>query len=135
MNALMWIFENWSNILVAGILLVSLYLLIKEWFKETSTLLENASNQEKLGWLSGVLANMYQIALVLVTDAEINFGGGTGPIKKSWVISQLYSMIPEEFKKFVSQEQLSNIVEMALTEAKKLWEENSDIHRLLEPIH
>ena len=56
--------------------------------------------------------------MVLVTDAEIQFGGKTGQLKRSYVIDELYKRIPDEYKKFITEENLDSIINKVLPEAE-----------------
>ena len=61
------------------------------------------SFQERLAYITR-FTNLAPIALVLVTDAEIEFGNGTGPLKRSYVMDELYKRIPDEYKKYITEE-------------------------------
>ena len=72
------------------------------------------------------------IALSLVTNAEVIYGGGTGALKRAAVMDELYARIPDEFKKYIDESNLDNIIETALIEAKALWETNKDVQALIQ---
>lgn len=60
----------------------------------------------------------------LVTEAEMAYGGGTGPLKLAAVIEEIYPMLPTVVKMFITDKTLTKWVEDALTAAKKKWREN-----------
>jgi hypothetical protein len=82
---------------------------------------------EKVAYISRLLTNLSSISIWLVTKAEIKFGGGTGVIKRSYVMDELYSRVPDEYKKFVTEDNLNGIIIGALEEARPMWEQNKDI--------
>ena len=57
----------------------------------------------------------------LVTQAENEYGAGTGEIKKSTVLAELLRLLPEEYRAEFSAGTLEAIIEQGLAEAKKLW--------------
>lgn len=61
--------------------------------------------------------------LYLVGVAEEQFGDGTGPIKKAAVITWLYDKMPAIVKLLFTKNQISELVEIAVTEMKKVYEE------------
>lgn len=61
--------------------------------------------------------------LYLVNVAEEQFGDGTGPIKKAAVITWLYDKMPAIVKLLFTKNQISELVELAVTEMKKVYEE------------
>lgn len=63
----------------------------------------------------------------LVTEAEKNFGAGTGALKLASVIEQVYPKLPTIIKTFITAETLEMWVEDALVLAKKKWEENMNL--------
>lgn len=63
----------------------------------------------------------------LVTDAEKNFGTGTGSLKLAAVISEIYPKLPAIIKTFITEKTLKNWVEEALERAKKSWSGNTNI--------
>lgn len=131
MNILSFLLQNWDNILVTLILVVSLVIFLEQWIKKNGPLFQKMTLQEKLAYIKRLLQNLVPMALVLVTDAEIEFGGGTGPIKRSYVIAELYKLIPDEYKKYITEQNLDEIIDKALDEAERLWTENQKIKTLV----
>lgn len=78
-----------------------------------------------------LLSNLIPIAPRLVADAEIKFGKGTGYVKKAYVMDELYLRIPDEYKKYVTDQNLSSIIENAVDDAQNnyvFWESLSTDH-------
>ncbi len=57
----------------------------------------------------------------LVTTAEHTQGAGTGPLKKSMVLTELLRLLPENMLAAFSAETLSEWIETALEQARPLW--------------
>ena len=70
---------------------------------------------------------VYTILYSLVTEAEKQFGGGTGELKQAYVIKQVYNALPALLKTFISAERIGKWVDDALLRAKKKWAENGNI--------
>ena len=69
----------------------------------------------------------------LITEAEINFPiEGSGELKKSEVLKQIYELLPNWMKTFVSYGMLSWLIEKTLVTCKKLWAENENIGLYIE---
>ena len=83
--------------------------------------------EEKIAYTKRLLTNLIPLALLLVTDAENTFGAATGPIKRAYVIDELYKRIPDEYKKYVTEENLDVIINGALEKAVIFWAENPQI--------
>lgn len=69
----------------------------------------------------------------LVTEAEKNFGAGTGALKLASVIEQVYPKLPTIIKTFITAETLVKWVEDALVLAKKKWEGNLNLQAYIAP--
>ena len=128
MEILRFIGTYWDDILVVLILLVSFGLAVKKWWPNWQTM----PSAEKAAYVSRLLQNLIPIALGLVTEAETQYGGGTGKIKRAYVIDELYSRIPDEFKPYITEQNLDAILIKALDEAKVLWEENTQIKPIIK---
>lgn len=68
----------------------------------------------------------------LVTEAEKNFGSGTGTLKMATVIAEIYPKLPTIIKTFITAEKLTKWVEDALIIAKEKWRTNSSIKAYIE---
>lgn len=69
----------------------------------------------------------------LVTEAEKDFGSGTGSLKLASVIETIYPKLPAVIKMFVTDKTLQKWVEDALTTAKTAWEQNANIANYIAP--
>lgn len=132
MNVLKFILANWHDILVILVLIASGITGIIKWIKVKGPLFNAMSDKEKIAYVTRLITNLLPSALVLITDAEIQFGGGTGILKKAYVIDELYKRIPDEYKKYITEENLNSLIEKVLPEAKKLWNENVSVKTLID---
>lgn len=131
MKVLLFIANHWHDILVIILLIMSGIAGINQWVKRNGPILKGMSVQERVAYIKRLLTNLAPIALVLVTDAEIEFGGGTGQLKRSYVIDELYRRIPDEYKKYITEDNLDTIINKALDEAEKLWNDNPKVNRIV----
>lgn len=70
----------------------------------------------------------------LVTEAEKNFGSGTGSLKLASVIAEVYPKLPAVIKLFITEETIEKWIEEALEAAKKKWESNANIQAYITPV-
>ena len=105
MNVIYYIIENWDLILLIVAAVAAVILAI---FK---------------GNKSVVMRMLY----ALVTEAETQFGAGTGSLKLAAVIDAIYPKLPVIIKTFITDETLVRWVEVALAAAKEAWAENSTL--------
>ena len=68
-----------------------------------------------------------EMLVSLVTEAEKNFGAGTGVLKLATVIDAIYPKLPTVIKAFISDATLTRWVEEALNIAKEKWRTNTNI--------
>jgi len=66
------------------------------------------------------------ILFKLVTDAEGQYGSGTGVLKKAAVITWLYERLPAIVKLLFTKKQISDLIEEAVASMQKYLEENKD---------
>lgn len=128
MQVLLFIANYWQDILVVILLIVSVITGLSKWTAKHGPILEKMTLGEKMAYITRLLTNLVPIALVLVTEAEIQFGGGTGTLKRSYVIDELYKRIPDEYKKYITEDNLDTIINRALEEAEKLWASNPRVN-------
>ena len=131
MKVLLFIARYWQDILVVILLTVSVVTGLNKWVKKNGPIFKEMSAAEKIAYITRLLQNLVPIALVLVTDAEIAFGGGTGQLKRSYVIDELYKRIPDEYKKYITEDNLDSIINKALEEAEKIWSTNTKVKELV----
>lgn len=67
------------------------------------------------------------ILYTLVTEAERQYGSGTGELKKAAVISWVHDKLPAILKIIITETRLSELIEKALAFAKAKWAENAAI--------
>lgn len=79
----------------------------------------------------GQLAKVREIVLSLCTQAEIEYGGGTGTVKRSSVIEAIYELLPSWAKLFVSATTISRLVEEGKAQMDELAAVNKDIQALI----
>ncbi len=70
---------------------------------------------------------IYNIICALVDEAEKQYGSKTGKLKFSYVLENIYLMLPATFKFFISYNTLEKWIEKALVEMKEYWEEQANI--------
>ncbi|MBE6784125.1 MAG: hypothetical protein E7536_08970 [Ruminococcaceae bacterium] len=105
MQIVNFIINHWSDILLVIIAVASLVYAI---YKKDLTLVRKQ-------------------LFALVTEAEREYGGGTGVLKLASVITAIYPRLPALLKMFVTEKQLTKITEDVLTEAKKKWDSNKKL--------
>ena len=63
----------------------------------------------------------------LVTEAEKEYGSGTGVLKLASVVAAIYPKLPKLLKLFITEKKLVQMIENVLTEAKKKWDSNKKL--------
>ena len=105
MNILAFLAANWDSVLVVLAFLVVIVVLIKR----------------------GETKILEKILFNLVTQAEKQFGGGTGSLKFAAVADWIYQRIPAVLKLLFTEKDIANMIETALEEAKKAWGANDNL--------
>jgi hypothetical protein len=105
MTILNFLLSNWDSVLVVAALLAAVVVLI-------------ARKQ---------YAILDRIILVLVTEAEKQYGSNTGALKLAAVIDWVYPKIPAVIRLFITEAQLVAAIERVLAEAKAKWESNKNM--------
>ena len=85
------------------------------------------TEEEKIANTKRILTNLVPIALLLITNAEYMYGGKTGPFKRSYVIDGLNCRVPDEYKKYIKEENLDVIINNILPKAEGLWVDNPQL--------
>lgn len=111
MNVINFIVQNWDFILLIAAAVAALLFAI---FKGNK----------------GVVTKML---FSLVTEAEKQYGSGTGALKLAQVMAEIYPKLPAIIKAFVSAERLTKWIEDVLKEAKQKWSANAAIATYIEP--
>ena len=65
--------------------------------------------------------------LMLFTEAERQYGSGTGSLKLSAVVTQVVALLPDWVKEVVDMDWLIEQIEAKLLEAKKQWGANEKL--------
>jgi hypothetical protein len=113
--------------ILALIVILSWLFIIFKWAK---SLPNKRSEKEMMAYTQRLLQNLIPIAVVLATQAEIEFGRKTNELKRSSVIYELYKLIPDEFKPYVTEVNFDVILSAALDKAEELWQANTKIKEL-----
>ena len=131
MDVLKFLAENWHDILVVVLLIASIIKGMNTWIEKNGPIFKEMTVAERVSYITRLLTNLVPIALVLVTDAEVQFGGGTGQLKRSYVIDELYKRIPDDYKKYITEDNLDAIINTALEQAEKLWVDNPSVNKIV----
>lgn len=105
MNVLTFLAKNWDSVLVIVAFLTLVVVLIKR----------------------GETKILKQILFNLVTQAEKQFGSGTGSLKYAAVADWIYQRIPAVLKLLFTSSDIEKMIEAALEEAKKAWGANENL--------
>lgn len=105
MNVLTFLAKNWDSVLVIVAFLAVVVVLIKR----------------------GETKILKQILFNLVTQAEKQFGSGTGSLKYAAVADWIYQRIPVVLKLLFTSSDIEKMIEAALEEAKKAWGANENL--------
>lgn len=105
MNVLTFLAKNWDSVLVVVAFLAVVVVLIKR----------------------GETKILKQILFTLVTQAEKQFGSGTGSLKYAAVADWIYQRIPAVLKLLFTSSDIEKMIEAALEEAKKAWGANENL--------
>lgn len=105
MNILTFLAKNWDSVLVVVAFLALVVALIKR----------------------GETKILKQILFNLVTQAEKQFGSGTGSLKYAVVADWIYQRIPAVLKLLFTSSDIEKMIEAALEEAKKAWGANENL--------
>ena len=105
MNVLTFLAKNWDSVLVVVAFLALVVVLIKR----------------------GETKILKQILFNLVTQAEKQFGSGTGSLKYATVADWIYQRIPAVLKLLFTSSDIEKMIEAALEEAKKAWGANENL--------
>lgn len=109
MNVLEFLVKNWDSVLVvAGFIVLCVALVKRGQTKTLKTILFN-----------------------LVTQAEKEFGSGTGELKFAAVSDWVYQRLPAILKILFTQKDIDTLIESALEEAKKQWGSNKNLQEVI----
>jgi hypothetical protein len=100
---------NWDSVALFVVLVVALALMVQK----------------------GYTAQVKQILFYLVTEAEAQFGGGTGELKYSAVSTWLYDRLPLVAKLVFTNKSIDELIEQAVLEMKEYLEKNKKAQKLV----
>lgn len=110
MNIVNFLLANWDSVIVVIAFIALLIFLI----------------------VKGEKTVVYKILYTLVTEAEKQYGDGTGTLKQSAVINWVYERLPAIVKIFITAATLERWVDEAVERAKTEWEKNANIKGYIE---
>ena len=110
MNIIQFLAANWDSVLVVLAFLVLVVVLIKR----------------------GETKVLKKILFNLVTQAEKQFGSGTGELKFAAVADWIYQRIPAVLKLLFTEKDIATMIEAVLEEAKKAWGTNENLKEYVE---
>ena len=110
MNVLTFLAKNWDSVLVVVAFLAVVVVLIKR----------------------GETKILKQMLFNLVTQAEKQFGSGTGSLKYAAVADWIYQRIPAVLKLLFTSSDIEKMIEDVLEEAKKAWGANENLKGYIE---
>ena len=110
MGIIQFIVKNWDSAAVVGAFLALVIVLLKR----------------------GETAILKKILFSLVTQAEKQFGQGTGSLKYAAVADQIYQRIPAVLKVLFTAADISAMIESVLAEAKTAWGKNPNLKDYIE---
>lgn len=110
MSIIQFMAANWDSVLVVLAFLVLVVVLIKR----------------------GETKVLKKILFNLVTQAEKQFGSGTGELKFAAVVDWIYQRIPAVMKLLFTEQDIADMIEAVLEEAKKAWGANDNLKGYIE---
>ena len=94
--------------------------------------IKDATAEEKKAAKAAIIENLQQLILGWVTDAEHDLGGGTGKLKASKVAALIYKYIPDDLKPLFTPQEIQDMIDTVLDDAKKYWENNEKAREYIE---
>lgn len=94
--------------------------------------INGATAEEKKAAKAAIIKNLQQLILGWVTDAEHDLGGGTGKLKASKVAALIYKYIPDDLKPLFTPQEIQDMIDTVLEDAKKYWEKNEKAREYIE---
>ena len=94
--------------------------------------IKGTTAEEKQVAKVAIIKNLQQLILGWVTDAEHDLGGGTGKLKASKVAALIYQYIPDDLKPLFTPQEIQDMIDTVLDDAKKYWEKNSKAREYIE---
>ena len=94
--------ENWDSVLVVLLFIIALIFMLRK----------------------GATRQVNEMLFYLVTEAEKQFGGGTGQLKYAAVVAWLYERLPLIVRILYTEKQIDLLIEDAVERMKKYLESN-----------
>lgn len=123
-----------SIIAVAGLILLILAVIARgvKVIVRSIQDIKGATVEEKQAAKAAIIKNLQQLILGWVTDAEHDLGGGTGKLKASKVAALIYQYIPDDLKPLFTPQEIQDMIDTVLDDAKKYWEKNDKAREYIE---
>lgn len=131
MDILKLIAANLDDILVLIFLIVVGVVSGIKVIKNHIAKMKTMPTEERIAYIKRLLENLYPAALSMVTNAEKKYGSKTGLLKKSYVYEKLYTLIPDEYKPYITETNLESILETALETAQIYWKNNPSMQNVI----
>lgn len=109
MKVINFIVTYWDSILVVLLLISSAVIMLRKGMKK----------------------QVFAILKYLVTQAEEEYGSGTGVLKKQAVIAWIYEKMPSIFRYFLTEDTISALIEKAWAWMVDLINENASVAEVL----
>lgn len=106
-----FIIQNWDSAVVVILFIMTMLVLLKK----------------------GATKQVNEILFFLVTEAEAQFGGGTGQLKYAAVVAWLYERLPVVVRLLFTEKQIDLLIENAVIRMKKYLDSNKDAKILILP--
>lgn len=123
-----WTFlcEHWLTISMVAAVAVGIVVKVRKW-------LAMDKEQRKAAVIEAVRCSM----LALVTEAEREYGGGTGSLKRSMVLKRIFEQYPilnvfGDVNSIVNK--LDKMIDKSLVELKELLESNPEFYDLMHNV-
>lgn len=94
--------------------------------------IKDATEEEKQAAKAAIIENLQKLIFGWVTDAEHDLGGGTGELKASRVAALIYQYIPDDLKPLFTPQEIQDMIDTVLEDAKKYWEKNEKAREYIE---
>jgi hypothetical protein len=118
----------WKICGILGPILISVLSAVMVWQRRRAERLKLESEQtgiEDAARDVGALRELLQpVLFALCTQAEREFGGGTGRLKLADVLSRVVALLPDWAKTVFTTDELCGFIETALQKAKAIWKES-----------
>lgn len=101
--------ENWDSALIVLLFIIALIFMLRR----------------------GATKQVNEMLFYLVTEAEKQFGGGTGQLKYAAVVAWLYDRLPFIIRFIFTEKQIDEMIEEAVQRMKKYLESNIEARVLI----